>query len=95
MYAWRQFEKLEYMIIPKRISNKEVKIDMFVDLQVKGKGSAGQAQKMIQSFVTSKIRTDWIGLRLAGISRATPASPPDRTYRRGTIEEILGAQLER
>lgn len=94
IYAWRQFENLEYMIIPKRISSKEVKIDMFIDLQLKGKGTVAQAQKKIQNFVASKIRTDWIGLRLAGISRATAASPPEQMYRRGTIEEILGTHLE-
>lgn len=93
-YGWRHFEKLEYMIIPKKISNKEVKIDMFVDLQGRGKGSMAQTQKMIHNFVSTKIRTDWAGLRLAGISRASAASPPEQVYRRGTIEEILGAQLE-
>ena len=94
-YAWRQFEKLEYMIVPKRISNKEITIDMFVDLQVRGKGSAAQIQKLIQNFVSTKIHTDWIGLRLAGISRVSTAAPPEQMFRRGTIEEILGAQLEK
>ena len=94
-YAWRHFEKLEYMIVPKKISNKEIKIDLFVDPQFKGKGSAPQLQKMIQNLVSSKIHTDWVGLELAGISRAGSAIPPEQMFRRGTIEEILGAQLEK
>jgi len=94
-YAWRHFEKIEYMIVPRKISNKEIKIDMFVDPQISGKGSAALVQKMIKNFVNSKIGTDWVGLRLAGISRASAAAVPEQTFRRGTIEEILGAQLEK
>jgi hypothetical protein len=94
-YGWRHFEKLEYMIVPRKISNKEIKIDLFVDPQFKGKGSAVQLQKMIQNFVSTKIHTDWAGLKLAGISRACAATPPEQMFRRGTIEEILGAQLEK
>ena len=93
-YGWRHFEKLEYMMVPKKISSKEIKVDMFVDLQIRGKGSVAQTQKMIQNFVSTKIKTDWFGLRLGGISRPSAAAPPEQVYRRGTIEEILGAQLE-
>lgn len=94
-YAWRHFEKIEYMIVPRKISSKEIKIDMFVDPQFKGRGSATLVQKLIQSFVSTKIRTDWVGLKLVGITRASAANVPDQMYRRGTIEEILGAQLEK
>jgi hypothetical protein len=94
-YAWRHFEKLEYMIVPKKVSSKEIKIDLYVDPQIKAKGNASQLQKMIQNFVSAKIQTDWAGLKLAGISRASAATPPEQLFRRGTIEEILGAQLER
>ena len=93
-YAWRHFENLDYMIVPQKISSKEVKIEMFVDLQSKSRPSAAQMQKMIQGFVHAKIQTDWLGLKLAGISRASAAAPPDQMFRRGTIEEILGTQLE-
>ena len=94
-YGWRHFEKFEYMMVPKKISSKEIKVDMFFGLQLRGKGGVAHMQKSILNFVTSKIRTDWLGLRLAGISRAIAATPPEQVYRRGTIEEILGAQLER
>ena len=93
MYAWRHSEKLDYMIVPKKISNKEITIEMFVDPQVKGKPNAAQVQKMIQGFVNTKIQTEWMGLKLRGISRERAASPPEQMFRRGTIEEILGAQL--
>jgi len=92
-YEWRHFEKLDYMMVPRKISNKEIKVDMFVELQAKGKGA--QTQKLIENFVSAKIRTDWLGLKLAGISKASAAAPPEHDYRRGTIEEILGAQLDR
>lgn len=94
-YAWRRFEKIEYLIVPRKISNKEIKIDMFVDSQIRGKGSAALVQKMIQHFVNTKIGTDWVGLKLVEISRASAAVVPEQTFRRGTIEEILGAQLEK
>lgn len=94
-YAWRHFEKLDYMIVPKRISNKEIKIEMFVAPQMKGKPTAAQIQKMIQGFVNTKIQTEWMGLKLARISRESAAAPPEQMFRRGTIEEILGAQLEK
>jgi len=83
------------MIVPKKISSKEIKIDLYVVPQIKAKGNAPQLQKMIQNFVSAKIQTDWAGLRLASISRASAATPPEQMFRRGTIEEILGAQLEK
>ncbi len=93
-YAWRHFDKLEYMIIPKKISSKEVTIELFVDARGKNKPSAIHLQKLIQQFVQSKIKTEWVGLKLGGISRAKSSAIPDHVVRRGTIEEILGAQLE-
>jgi len=95
MYTWRHFEKLEYMIVPKKVSNKEIKIDLFVGPQIKGKGSALQLQKLIENFVSTKIQTDWTGLKLSSIGPASVATPPEQMFRRGTIEEILGAQLEK
>jgi len=92
-YAWRHYDKLDYMIVPKKISNREVKIELFVDLQAKGKTNAAQVHKMIQGFVEAKMHTEWMGLKLASISRASVATPPEQMFRRGTIEEILGAQL--
>lgn len=93
-YTWRRFEKIDYLIVPKKISNKEIKIEMYIDPQQKGKPSASQIQKMVQGFVNAKIQTEWMGLRLSAISRSSAAAPPEQMFRRGTIEEILGAQLE-
>ena len=93
-YIWRHFEKIDYLIVPKKISNREIKIEMYVDPQQKVKPSASQIQKMVQGFVDAKIQTEWMGLKLGGISRSSAAAPPEQMFRRGTIEEILGAQLE-
>jgi hypothetical protein len=93
-YAWHHEENLDYMIVPKRVSSKEIKIEMFVNPLVKGRTSAVQVQRMIQNFVNAKIQTQWLGLKLASISKASVATPPREMFRRGTIEEILGAQLQ-
>jgi hypothetical protein len=93
-YGWRHFEQLEYMLVPTKITSHEIKVDMFVGLSKRGKPHPGSIQKIVQSFVKEKIHTEWRGLRLGGISRATSAQPPDQTFVRGTIEEILGANLD-
>jgi hypothetical protein len=93
-YTWRQYEAVDYMIVPTKISNKEIKIDIFFDALQKGKANIAGIQKSVQSFVKTKIQTEWKGLKLGGISRASAALPPDEKLKRGTIEEILGATLE-
>lgn len=93
-YGWRHFEKMDYMIVPKKISSNEIKIDIFVDPQAGKKLQPMDIQRAVASFVRAKIHTEWAGLKLGNISRATVASPPDQTFHRGTIEEILGANLE-
>jgi len=93
-YGWRQFEMIDYMIVPTKISRKEIKVDIFFDARQKGKGNIASLQKSVQSFVKSKVQTEWKGLKLGSISRATAAAPPDEKFKRATIEEILGASLE-
>ncbi len=93
-YGWRHFEKIDYMIVPKKISSNEIKIDIFVDPQSKKKLQPTDIQKAVTNFVKAKIHSEWSGLKLGNISRATVASPPDQSFHRGTIEEILGANLE-
>jgi hypothetical protein len=85
---------MDYMIVPKKISSNEIKVDIFVDPQSGKKLQALDIQKAVTNFVKSKIHSEWAGLKLGNISRATAASPPDQTFHRGTIEEILGAKLE-
>ncbi len=93
-YGWRHFEQIDYMIVPKKISSNEIKVDIFVDPQTKKKLQPLDIQRAVTNFVKTKIHSEWAGLKLANISRATVASPPDQAFHRGTIEEILGAHLE-
>ncbi len=94
-YGWKHFVAGEYMIVPKRIASDEIKVDLFIDLSKKRKMHSGELHKVVQHLVESKIATEWQGLKLAGIGRATTAAPPLDVVRRGTIEEILGAAIER
>jgi hypothetical protein len=90
-YAWRHFEHIDYMIVPRSVSNSEIKIDMFVDAV---KGGRHHVQKVVQDFVKAKMQTSWKGFKLGNISKPTAAAPPGETFRRGTIEEILGTNLD-
>ena len=94
-YGWKHFEAGDYMIVPRKISSDEIKVDLFIDLQKKRKMHGSDLQKAVQQLVESKIETEWQGLKLAGIGRATVAAAPREVVRRGTIEEILGATIER
>ena len=82
------------MIVPKKISSNEIKVDIFVDPTSRRKLQSTDIQKAVTDFVKTKIHSEWAGLKLGNISRATIAAPPDQTFHRGTIEEILGANLE-
>jgi hypothetical protein len=93
-YEWRHSADLSYMLVPKRISNSEILVDLFVNPVKKGKIVLRDMPKAIQSFVQKKIESEWKGLKLGGISRPTAAVPPQKTFVRGTIEEMLGAHLE-
>lgn len=93
-YSWRHYGQMDYMIVPKKISSNEIKVDIFVDPQTKRKIQPTEIQKAVASLVDAKIHSEWTGLKLGNISRATVAAPPDQTFHRGTIEEILGAKLE-
>jgi hypothetical protein len=93
MYAWRNFEQINYMIVPRRIASNEIKVDMFVDPAGKGKSPGSTTQKFVQSLVRQKIENEWAGLKLGNIGKPTSAVAPEEQVRRGTIEEILGADL--
>jgi hypothetical protein len=92
-YTWRQLAELNYMIVPRKISSREIKVDFFLDAQKGKKAGASAVQKLVQDFVKEKIQSDWTGLKLGGITRASAASAPEERVARGTIEEILGADL--
>jgi hypothetical protein len=94
-YSWKTAGSLNYMLVPTRISSGEIKVDLFVDPLRKGKVQAKNLQKVVQDFVNEKIQTEWRGLQLESISRPTAAAPPTNAIVRGTIEEILGTNLDR
>jgi hypothetical protein len=94
-YSWRTTGTLNYMLVPTKISSGEIKVDLFLDPLKKGKIQARSLQKTVQEFVDDKIQTEWRGLRLESISRPTMAAPPSDAIVRGTIEEILGTNLDR
>jgi len=93
-YAWRQLAELNYMLVPRKISSHEIKVDIFLDSQKRKKSHSVDVHKVVQDFIKEKIHSEWRGLKLGGISRAAAATPPDERLTRGTIEEILGANLE-
>ena len=92
-YGWKRMHELDYLIVPKKISSNQIVVEMFIDAK-KGKVTAAQAHKAVEKFVHERVGSEWQGLKLARISRATSAVPPERRFVRGTIEEILGANLD-
>ena len=93
-YGWKRMHEMECLIVPKKISSNQIVVDMFVEAK-KGRVTAAQAHKAVEKFVHEKVGSEWQGLKLARISRATIAVPPERRFVRGTIEEILGTNLDR
>jgi hypothetical protein len=93
-YAWRQLAELSYMLVPRKISSREIKVDIFVDPLKRKKAGGANVEKVVQDFIREKIQSEWSGLKFGGIVRVSAATPPDEKVTRGTIEEILGANLE-
>jgi len=85
---------LDYLIVPKKVSSNEIQVELFFEGTRKGRQSSRDVQKTLQDFVRGKIESEWAGLRLASIGRPGVAVPPQKTFVRGTIEEMLGANLE-
>ncbi len=94
-YEWRRASQMRYMIVPRKVSSTEVLIDFFVDLQNKGANAAKTASRLVENFVHQKIGSEWKGLKLGVLGRPVAALPPQKTFVRGTIEEMLGAKLVR
>jgi hypothetical protein len=92
-YEWRKSAHLRYMIVPKKVSSKEVLVDFFFELH--GKESVKDAMKNVQQFVEHKVVSDWKGLKLESLGKPTASLPPQKAFVRGTIEEMLGTKLIR
>jgi hypothetical protein len=93
-YDWCHTARMDYMIVPTRISSNEVRVDVFVTPVRGGRMQPKDLQRAVESFVQAKLVSEWKGLRLAGIGRPTSAAPPKRTFVRGTIEEMLSTPLD-
>ncbi len=92
-YQWRRLEQLQYMIVPRKITNTEFQVDLFLSPQKKGKLGSKDVERIVQTLMSEKSQTEWKGLRLTAISRPTVAKPPQKAIVRGTIEEILGSAI--
>ena len=92
-YQWRRAEQLHYMIVPRKVTNNEVQVDLFLNPQKKGKLASKDVERIVRSIVTGKLESEWKGLRLAAIGRPIIAKPPQKIIVRGTIVEILGTVL--
>jgi len=93
-YEWHKSNTVNYMIVPKRITNAKIELDVFVDPVRKGKMQAKSLLKVVQNFITGKIDSEWRGLKLGGIGRPTAALPPQKLLIRGSIEDILGIPIK-
>ena len=93
-YEWRQAEQISYMLVPRKISRSEILVDLFVAPPKKGKLPAKSLSRIVQTFVRGKIETEWRGLKVGSIGKLTAAAPPQKMFVRGTIEEMLGANLK-
>lgn len=94
-YAWRQMQELNYMLVPRKISSGEIKVDIYLNSTKRKKKPGISTMKAVQDFIVDKVQSEWQGLKFGGITKASAATPPAQTVTRGTIEEILGATLEK
>lgn len=93
-YGWKRTARLEYMIVPTRISSDAVKVDLFFSPSRGARFQPRHMLRAVQEFVEQKVGSEWEGLRLAGIGKPSLAAPPTKMFVRGTIEDMLGAPLE-
>jgi len=94
IYEWKHSSRMNYMIVPRKISSSEIKVDLFITAPRGGKVASKDLPKLVESFVQSKIASEWRGLVLGDISRPTSGVPPTKSIVRGTIEDMLGVSLK-
>ncbi len=93
-YGWRRSSRMDYMIVPTRVSSSEIKIDVFVTPARGERIQAKHLVKVVQDFIQAKLSSEWRGLRLAEVGRPPTVAPPRKLFVRGTIEEMLGTTLD-
>jgi hypothetical protein len=93
-YGWKHSSRMNYMIVPRKISSSEIKVDLFITAPRGGRMASRDVQKLVQNFVQSKIASEWRGLVLGEISRPTEGVPPTKSIVRGTIEDMLGVSFK-
>jgi hypothetical protein len=93
-YGWKHSSRMNYMIVPRKISSSEIKVDLFITAPRGGRMASRDVQKLVQSFVQAKIASEWRGLVLGEISRPTAGVPPTKSIVRGTIEDMLGVSFK-
>jgi hypothetical protein len=94
MYHWRRAANLQYMIVPTRVSSKEVQVDFFINIAGLARAKVKELPKTLRGFVEEMLGTEWKGLRLGAIGKPSAALPPREAIVRGPIEDILGGNLE-
>jgi hypothetical protein len=93
-YEWRRSSMVSYMIVPKRISNVKIEVDVFVNAGKRGKLPGREVQKVVHDILQSGVSAEWAGLKLDTVGRCTTAAPPEKSLFRGSIEDILGVALK-
>lgn len=93
-YNWRRTADMQYMIVPTRVSSKEIQVDFFVNVAGLPRQKMKDLQKTLRGFVEEMLDSEWKGLRLGAIGKPAAAIPPRESIVRGTIEDILGSTIE-
>jgi hypothetical protein len=94
-YGWKHASEFEYMIVPTRVSGREVQVDFFINVQRLPRPQLHGLPRLLRSFLEARAETEWKGLEIHAIGRPAFAVPPRERMVRGSIEDILGIGVER
>jgi hypothetical protein len=95
LYEWRRAARMKYMIVPRKVSGREIQIDFFLDPTSEAAASSKMGLKSVEQFFQRKIASEWKGLKLTAVGKPIEAQAPSKVMVRGTIEEMLGTKLIR
>ena len=94
-YGWKRATEFEYMIVPTKVSGREVQVDFFINVQHLPRPQHQGIVRLLRSFLNERAETEWKGLEIGTIGRPSAAAPPRERLVRGSIEDILGLGLDR